>query len=176
MNFTWTTFMWIHIWCSFHVKFTWIFSREFHVRHILLYKSWRNRANTDLWINQRWDQVPNRYEEWLPPVDRSLLVCQEQPNDWYKTHQTSQNEELLTSCITLSFDGLGSISWHYFGIFSSFTVFTIFKILIPNFFGLSITDETLLVKMCIWCIKIGIVLVLQHLYSMYIPLRSVYKI
>jgi hypothetical protein len=31
-------FVWIHIWCSFHVKFTWIFSREFHVRHIWLCK------------------------------------------------------------------------------------------------------------------------------------------
>jgi hypothetical protein len=32
---------------------------------------------------------------------------------------------------------------------------------ISNFFSLSITEETLLVKMHIWCIKIGIVLVLH---------------
>jgi hypothetical protein len=30
-----------------------------------------------------------------------------------------------------------------------------------NFFGLSTTDETWLVEMRIWCIKIGIVLVLH---------------
>jgi hypothetical protein len=40
--------------------------------------------------------------------------------------------------------------------FGSFTVFTIF-FRISNFFGLS----TWLVEMCIWCIKIGIVLVLH---------------
>jgi hypothetical protein len=42
----------------------------------------------------------------------------------------------------------------------SFTVFTIiFRI--SNFFGLSITEETLLVEMRIWCINIGIVLFLD---------------
>jgi hypothetical protein len=39
----------------------------------------------------------------------------------------------------------------------SLTDFHIFWI--SNFFGLSITEETLLVEMRIWCIKIGIVLV-----------------
>jgi hypothetical protein len=56
-----------------------------------------------------------------------------------------------------------------FGFFGSFTVFTIFRI--SNFFGLSTIDwlidylrfyvpldETWLVEMRIWCIKIGIVL------------------
>jgi hypothetical protein len=41
--------------------------------------------------------------------------------------------------------------------FGSFTDFAFFRI--SNFFGLSITEETLLVEMRIWCIKIGIVLV-----------------
>jgi hypothetical protein len=41
----------------------------------------------------------------------------------------------------------------------SFTVFTFFWI--STFFDLSITDETWLVEMHIWCIKIGIVLVLH---------------
>jgi hypothetical protein len=35
--------------------------------------------------------------------------------------------------------------------------------MISNFFGLSITEETLLVEIRIWCIKIGIVLVLHEL-------------
>jgi hypothetical protein len=47
-----------------------------------------------------------------------------------------------------------------FGFFGSFTVFTIFRI--SNFFDLSTTDETWLVEMRIWCIKIGIVLVLYY--------------
>jgi hypothetical protein len=46
----------------------------------------------------------------------------------------------------------------YLIFFGSFTVFTIFRIY--NFFGLSSTDETWLVEMHIWCIEIGIVLVL----------------
>jgi hypothetical protein len=46
----------------------------------------------------------------------------------------------------------------YLGFFGSFIVFTIFRI--SYFFGLSTTDETWLVEMHIWCIKIGIVLVL----------------
>jgi hypothetical protein len=71
---------------------------------------------------------------------------------------SSQNKGLSPSCIALSFDGFGSISWHCLGFFSgSFTAFHIFRI--SNFFGLSITEETLLVEMRIWCIKIGIVLV-----------------
>jgi hypothetical protein len=45
-----------------------------------------------------------------------------------------------------------------FGVFGSFIVVTIFRI--SYFFGLSTTDETWLVEMRIWCIKIGIVLVL----------------
>jgi hypothetical protein len=46
----------------------------------------------------------------------------------------------------------------YLGFFGSFIVYTIFRI--SYFFGLSTTDETWLVEMRIWCIKIGIVLVL----------------
>jgi hypothetical protein len=43
------------------------------------------------------------------------------------------------------------------GFYGSFTDFTFFRI--SNFFGLSITEETLLVEMRIWCIKIGVILV-----------------
>ena len=71
-----------------------------------------------------------------------------------------QNEGLSPSGIALSFDGFGSISWHSFGVFFrlfySFHNFSDF-----NFFGLSTTDETWLVEMRIWCIKIGNVLVLH---------------
>jgi hypothetical protein len=53
----------------------------------------------------------------------------------------------------------GPISWHsvwvfFPRLFYSFHLF--FRIF--NFFGLSITEETLLIKMRIWYIKIGIVL------------------
>jgi hypothetical protein len=44
--------------------------------------------------------------------------------------------------------------------FSSFTVVT-FCFRISNFFGPSTTEETYVVAMLIWCIKIGIVLVLH---------------
>jgi hypothetical protein len=71
---------------------------------------------------------------------------------------SSQNKGLSLSCTALSFDRFGSISWHNIFFFGSFIVFTIFRI--SNFFGPSITDETWLVEMCIWCIKIGIVIVL----------------
>jgi cbb3-type cytochrome oxidase subunit 1 len=47
-----------------------------------------------------------------------------------------------------------------FGFFGSFADFTIFCS-ISNFFGPSTTEETLLVEMHIWCIKIGIVLALH---------------
>jgi hypothetical protein len=67
----------------------------------------------------------------------------------------SQNEWLSPSCKALSFDGFDSISWHSI-FFSSFTVFTIFRI--SKFFGLCITEEIWLVEMCTWCIKIGILL------------------
>jgi hypothetical protein len=39
--------------------------------------------------------------------------------------------------------------------------FQVFSPQISTFFGLSITEKTLLVEMHIWCIKIGIVLVLH---------------
>jgi hypothetical protein len=60
-----------------------------------------------------------------------------------------------------SFDGFGSISWP--SIFFSFGSFTIFTMFFSDFqlFGLSTTEETWLVEMRIWCIKIGIVLVLN---------------
>jgi hypothetical protein len=45
----------------------------------------------------------------------------------------------------------------FFRLFHNFHNFLDF-----NFFGLSTTDETCLVEMCIWCIKIGIVLVLHY--------------
>jgi hypothetical protein len=38
---------------------------------------------------------------------------------------SSQNEGLSLSCIALSFDGFGSISWHSIRFFGSFTVFAI---------------------------------------------------
>ena len=44
--------------------------------------------------------------------------------------------------------------------FRLFTLFTFF-FRTSNFFGLSTTDETSLVEMRIWCIKIGIVLTLH---------------
>jgi hypothetical protein len=68
------------------------------------------------------------------------------------------DEGLSPSCIALSFDRFGSIPWHSI-FFGSFIVFTILRI--SNFFGLSSTDETWLVEMCIWCIKICIVLILR---------------
>jgi hypothetical protein len=66
------------------------------------------------------------------------------------------------SCIALSFDRFGSTSWHSIWFFGSCTVFTFFFLFrISNFFGLSTTEET---SVRIWCIKIGIVLVLHLLY------------
>jgi cbb3-type cytochrome oxidase subunit 1 len=50
-----------------------------------------------------------------------------------------------------------------FGFYRLFHCFHIF-FMISNFFELSITKETKLVEMCIWCIKIGIVLV--YVYSL----------
>jgi hypothetical protein len=38
---------------------------------------------------------------------------------------SSQNDGLSLSCIALSFDGFGSISWHSIWFFGSYTVFTI---------------------------------------------------
>jgi hypothetical protein len=69
-----------------------------------------------------------------------------------------RNEGLSPSCIDLSFDGFGSISWHCIWYFRLFP--TIFGL--PIFFsGLSTTDETLVVEMRIWCIKIGNVFALH---------------
>ena len=47
-----------------------------------------------------------------------------------------------------------------YDFFRLFTLFTIF-FSTSNFFGSSTTDETSLVEMRIWCIKIGIVLTLH---------------
>jgi uncharacterized membrane protein YjfL (UPF0719 family) len=44
-------------------------------------------------------------------------------------------------------------------------VFSQFVYRISNFFGSSTTDETSLVEMRIWCIKIGIVLVLRFTFK-----------
>jgi hypothetical protein len=53
---------------------------------------------------------------------------------------SSQNEGLSPSCIALSFDVFGSISWTLFGFFGLFYSFHNFSDF--NFFGLSTTDET----------------------------------
>jgi hypothetical protein len=74
---------------------------------------------------------------------------------------SSQNERLSPSGLALSFDKFDSISWQSlsFSSNSSFTVF-VFFFQISNFFDPSITEETWIVEIRIWCIKIGIVLVL----------------
>jgi hypothetical protein len=55
----------------------------------------------------------------------------------------------------------------FFRLFYSFHNFSDF-----NFFGLSTTDETSLVEMRIWCIKIGIVLVLHYNSADYTSLNN----
>jgi hypothetical protein len=49
----------------------------------------------------------------------------------------------------------------YMGFFPALLQFSQFVFRISNFFGPSTTDETSLVEIRIWCIKIGIVLVLH---------------
>jgi hypothetical protein len=49
-----------------------------------------------------------------------------------------------------------------FVFFGSYTVFTFFYSNFQLFFGLSTTEETSVVEIRIWCIKIGIVLVLKY--------------
>jgi hypothetical protein len=49
-------------------------------------------------------------------------------------------------------------------VFLAHTVFIIFFFQISNFFGPSTTEETLVVEMLIWCIKIGIILDLHVPY------------
>jgi hypothetical protein len=74
---------------------------------------------------------------------------------------SSQNKGLFPSCMALSFDGFGSISWHsvWFKSDGSFSFHIFFRI--SNFFHLKITEETWVVGMHIWCIKIGNLLVLH---------------
>jgi hypothetical protein len=72
-----------------------------------------------------------------------------------------QNEKLSLLCIALSFNGFGSISWHNICFFRLLYSVHNFIFRISNFFGLSTTEETWVVEMCIWCIKIGIVIVLH---------------
>jgi hypothetical protein len=63
------------------------------------------------------------------------------------------------SCIALSFDGFGSISWPsiwFFRLFYSLHNISDYQLFRPQ----STTDESWLVEMRIWCIQIGIVLVL----------------
>jgi hypothetical protein len=79
---------------------------------------------------------------------------------------SSENEELSPSCIAQSFDGFGSILWHSMWFFGSFTVAQ-FLFRISNFFGLSTTEEIESVEMHIWCIKVGIVLVLHEYNSLF---------
>ena len=55
----------------------------------------------------------------------------------------------------------GSISWHSMIFFFGSLHFAQFFFSTSNFFGSSTTDETSLVEMRIWCIKIGIVLTLH---------------
>jgi hypothetical protein len=74
---------------------------------------------------------------------------------------SSENEGLSPSCIALFYDGFGSLSWHSIWFFRLFYSFHNFLLRISNFFGLSTTEEIWLVEMRIWCIKIGIVLVLH---------------
>jgi hypothetical protein len=68
----------------------------------------------------------------------------------------SQNEGLSPS-----FDGFGSISLHSIWVFRLLYSFHNFFSGFPTFFAQSTTEETKVVEMRIWCIKIGIVLVLH---------------
>jgi hypothetical protein len=72
---------------------------------------------------------------------------------------TPRNHELNRG-IAVSLDGFGSISWHsvWFSSDGSFSFYIFFPD--SNFFDLSITEETSVVEVHIWCIKIGNVLVL----------------
>jgi hypothetical protein len=74
---------------------------------------------------------------------------------------SSQHEGLSFSGIALSFDGFGSISCHsvWFSTDGSFSFHIFFRI--SNFFDLSISEETWVVEMRIWCIIIVNVLVLN---------------
>jgi hypothetical protein len=60
-----------------------------------------------------------------------------------------------------SFNRFSSIPWLFLVFIGSFSFYIFFRI--SNFFVPSITEETWVVEMCIWCIKIGIVLVLHSL-------------
>jgi hypothetical protein len=83
---------------------------------------------------------------------------------WKSDYQTikkkvnsSQNEGLSPSCI----DDLAQYHGTVFG-FSALVQFSQFFSRISNVFGLSTTEETYkVVEMRIWCIKIGVVLVLH---------------
>jgi hypothetical protein len=73
---------------------------------------------------------------------------------------SSQNEGLSPSGIALSFKGLAQFHGTLFGFhLTALSVFTFF--FISNFFNLSITEETRVVEMRIWCIKISNILVLH---------------
>jgi hypothetical protein len=89
---------------------------------------------------------------------------------------SSQNEGLSPSCIALSFDGFGSISWHSICFFGSYTVFTFFPLDFQRFWreyhlrDLSSRNAHLR----IWCIKIGIVLILHSVvFSLSLKLISI---
>jgi hypothetical protein len=69
------------------------------------------------------------------------------------------------SCIALSFDGFGSISWHsVLEDFSSPLLQFSHFVRISNLFDLGIIEDTctLLVEMPFWSIRIGILLVLHQ--------------
>jgi hypothetical protein len=65
---------------------------------------------------------------------------------------------------TLIFDWSSRLRILHFYVFDFFRLFYLNHFYFSDFqlFGLSTTDETSLVEMRIWCIKIGIVLVLHN--------------
>jgi hypothetical protein len=69
--------------------------------------------------------------------------------------------------------------WHNFMaqclVFSALVQFSQFFFRISNSFGPSTTEETLAVEMRIWCIKIGIVLVL-HIHTFLNKVSPIYTI
>jgi hypothetical protein len=75
-------------------------------------------------------------------------------NPFIKRRIISLTHSSILQRIWLNFMALG----FFFRLFDNFQVFCFG---FPTFFGLSITEETLLVEMRIWCIKSGIRLVLH---------------
>jgi hypothetical protein len=103
------------------------------------------------------------------------LNCQEKIN----FVNSSQNEGLSLPGIALSFHGYSSISRHSIW-FSSDGSFSFPLFWISNFFDPGIIEETWLVEMHIWCIKIGNVLVLYieewHITNNAFPVMKLFYI